>query len=388
MKIFVPITIIITTLTIQLSSGLNYVIFPQVLSEQGYSNTFVGFAMSFEIVSTLILYKKLSEIVKKLGVVKIVIFASLARSLSIYFLAYVNHYALWLSGIFIYGLMTTLLLVVLSTWLNMVSVGKLKGFIIGLYSSALSCGIALGPVVYYSYKKFASSETEPFWVNALIALIPILILSFIFNNKPSLESGEKVRFKFIFRHAKAIMLSAFVGGICFFGLPSFLVLYGTANGLTTDSAGFLLTMFMLGSVSIGLVVSSLSSFFDKRLIILVCVSISSLCAVFLSLSVYTHLYTALALMFLWGGCMGGIYATGMSFIGERFRTEDQVSANMSYVLMDSVGGLVGLCIIGGSMDLIGAEGLSYTVVIFSTTYLLFILSRHKYKSLIPGHWGH
>lgn len=73
--------------------------------------------------------------------------------------------------------------------------------------------------------------------------------------------------------------------------------------------------------------------------------------------------------------MGGIYALGLTMIGEQFRKEDQVSANMTYTLMDSTGGLLGLCLIGMSMDLIGSEGLSYTIVLASMCYLVFIFNQ-------------
>ena len=368
MKKLIPFLIIITTLCIQLSSGMNYIIFPLKLQEQGHSNTLIGLAMSFEILATILLFKNISIVVKRLGVIQTIIGASVIRGLVIYSLGFNDSYILWLGGIFIYGLSTSMLLVVIQTWLNLTDTGKFKGLFIGLYSSSLSLGIALGPVLL----QFISDSKLQSLVNAIVPLFSIVILMSIFKYKPKMGGNDSIRVGFIFKHSKIVMLSALVGGVCFFGLPSFLTIYGIDNGLTSNEASLLLTMFMIGSVCIGVIISSLSAFVDRIIILFVCVCLSVVCAVFLALAVFSDFGTALILLLIWGGCMGGIYATGLGFIGETFRKEDQISANTSFLLMDSLGGFVGLSIIGTSMDLMGSEGLTYIIVIVFTCYLFFI----------------
>ncbi len=367
----IPILIIITTLCIQISSGINYVIVPLTIQTQGYSKTIIGLVMSFEILATILLFKHISLVVKRLGVVQTIVGTSFLRGLVIYLLSFNEYLVFWFAGIFVYGVSTSMLLVVIQTWLNLTKTGKLKGLFIGLYSSSLSLGIALGPVLL----QVIPSGKFQFVINAIMTLLPCAVLSIIFRYRPTLTTNKDIRIGFVFKHAKIIMLSALVGGVCFFGLPSFLTLYGMANGLLPNEGALLLTTFMIGSVSIGALISSLSAFIDRVLIIYICVCISVVCAVFLSLAVYAHLGIALTLLVIWGGCMGGIYATGLAFIGETFRKEDQISANMSFMFMDALGGFLGLFIIGVSMDLIGNEGLTYTIVVASTCYLIFITKR-------------
>lgn len=368
MKKAIPFLIILTTLGIQVSSGINYVIFPLELQEQGNSNAFIGLAMSFEILAAILLFRNIAMIVKRLGVVQTIVGASIIRGLIIYFLGLNQYYVFWLLGIFMYGLSTSMLLVIIQTWLNLMETGKFKGLFIGLYSSSLSLGIALGPILL----QFVSDPELQFLINAFIPLLAIGVLAGIFKYKPKMSVDKEVRLGFVFKHSKIVMLLALVGGVCFFGLPSFLTIYGIDNGLTSSQASLLLTMFMIGSVSIGLVISSLSGFIDRAVILFVCVCLSVVCAVFLALAVFSHPEIALILLLIWGGCMGGIYATCLGFIGEIFRKEDQISANTSFVLMDALGGFVGLFIIGTSMDFLGSEGLTYTIVIAFMGYLVFI----------------
>lgn len=377
MKKLIPVFIIIATFCVQLSSGINYIIFPLTLQEQEYSNTLIGIIMSLEILAAILLFNHISRIVKQLGAIQTIIGASLFRCLIIYSLGYNESLLFWFIGVFCYGLSTNMLLVVIQTWLNLTDTGRYKGLYIGLYSSALSLGIAMGPILL----QFISSPVKQFTVNSLITILPITLFVFIFKYRPTLTTDGQIRIGFIFKQAKVVMLSAFIGGICFFGLPSFLTLYGMSNGLRPEQASLLLTMFMVGSVSIGVLISSLSAFVDRIRIIYICVCLSVICAVFLALAVYAQLAIALTLLVIWGGCMGGIYATGLAYIGKKFRHEDQISANTSFVFMDALGGFLGLFIIGTSMDIIGNEGLTYTIVIASTCYLAYITKQLAGKSV-------
>jgi len=375
LKKIAPIILIITAFCVQLSSGINYIVFPLLLQEQGYSITLIGIAMSFEILATILLFKYISLVVKYLGVIPSIIGTSILRSILIYILSFNETFPIWLFGIFVYGLTTSMTLVVIQTWLNMIDIGKLKGLFMGLYSSSLSLGIASGPILLHLIDNHSIKKI----ISTTIPFLPLLLLLLIYKQKPLFNTEGNIRIGFIFKHAKIILLSAFVGGVCFFGLPSFLTLYGIANGLSPYQASLLLTMFMIGSVCIGVLISWLSSYINKMQIIYICVCFSVVCAVFLSLAVYSNVQIAFVLLTIWGGCMGGIYATSLEYIGGVFRKEDQISANTSFVLMDALGGFIGLFTIGISMELIGSEGLTYTIVIISTCYLVFITTQFVNK---------
>ncbi len=369
MRKIAPFILVLAAFGIQLSSGINYITFPLILQSQGVNNTMIGLIMSCDIFALIVFSQRISVVVKKLGVLNSIIISSVVRSAVVYFLSE-NHMVIgWVLGMFCYGLMTNALLVVVQTWVNMMSTGKIKGLIMGLYSSCLSLGIAMAPI---AIRFIDMTSQQPFYLSSVISLLVLLVMITVISTRPSFHSDKKARIVFVFKHSKIIMLSAVVGGFCFFGLPSFLTIYGVKNGLSPENASLLLTMFMLGSVTLGLFVSTLSAFINHYQLIFVCVCLSVLCASFLSLSIYAHLGVALGLLYLWGGCMGGIYALGLNVVGEQFRREDQMSANMTYTMMDAIGGVIGLCIIGTSMDWVGSEGLSYTIVVASMLYLIFV----------------
>ncbi|MEI8634851.1 hypothetical protein P4S72_27865 [Vibrio sp. PP-XX7] len=101
---------------------------------------------------------------------------------------------------------------------------------------------------------------------------------------------------------------------------------------------------------------------------------SVVCAVYLPLcAVYAQYWVAVTLLFFWGGAMGGIYAIGLTAIGERFCQQDQMSANMSHTIMDSLGGITGLLVIGVMFDWIGAEGMTSVFIACGSSLLVFFV---------------
>lgn len=373
MKASTPLLLVIATLLIQVSSGINYVTLPVILDGQGYSNMLIGVAMSFEILGVVLLYKQLSDLLQRLGFMQTLVLLSILRSVSLVLLANNTSYPLWLLGIFCYGVSTGMLLVLVQTWLNIIVEGKSKGLMMGLFSSALSSGVALGPILL---QFIDISLTQRIHLNSALMVIPMVLLALLLlmsKERKVFEVAGSVRVGFAFRHGKTIMIAALIGGISFFGLPNFLTLYGVKSGLSAEQAPLLMTTFMLGSVFLGMMLSTVSMYFDRQRVVLCCVFTSVVCAVFLSLSVYSNYFVALGLLFVWGGTMGAIYAIGLSVIGERFHHEEQISVNMSYNLMDSIGGIIGLLVIGLSMDFLGEEGMVYVLVSSGCLFLVFFV---------------
>jgi MFS family permease len=261
------------------------------------------------------------------------------------------------------------------TWLNTIPVGRFKGAVMGAFSSALSLGTATGPIIA-TVVGVSGDGHALFGANMGVVVgtaVPVLLA---FRRAPALKAQPRPRIGFVIRVARPVMFSSLVGGITFFGLPAFLTLFGMMNGETAENAAVLITMFMLGSIIIGPVLSTLSAYTTESLLIGACVFVGLLCASYLPLAIYERTQ-ALLLLFIWGGVAGGVFATGLAAVGEMFRPEDQASANVAYSLMDSLGGVIGVLLIGAAMDTFGPEGLVYVIVTAAIGYFIYSLSCYR-----------
>ena len=373
------VALILATAVIQAAVGFNTVLFPVRLESYGFSKGLIGLCLAFEMGAVVSIVSSIDQILARLGLVGTMALATGVRLVMLLLLSGTRSLPIWCVGVFCFGIGTYLCLISLQTWVNAVPLGRLRGLVSGCYSSALSLGTASGPILF---NQAGSAEgNQAFQANMLIVLVALLLIVPFLNQAPRISGQGRLRLGYVIRMAKVPMLSSFVGGVTFFGLPAFLTLYGMMNGLTVQRASLLLTAFMLGSVSLGLVISSLSDRINRTLLTILCVLVGVICAVYLPLGIYNY-GIALSLLFVWGGAAGGIYATGLATVADLFRQEDQVSANVAYSILDNIGGIFGVLLIGLLMGAGVSDGIVYVIVLTAVSYFIYCLAQILYS---PDH---
>ena len=364
--------LVLATAVVQAAVGFNTVLFPVRLEAYGFSKGLIGLCLAFEMGAVVAIVSSIDWILARLGLVGTMALATGVRLAVLLLLPGSNSLPLWCLGVFCFGIGTYLCLISLQTWVNAVPLGRLRGVVSGCYSSALSLGTASGPILFNQVGSAAGSQA--FQANMLIVVLALLLVVPFLKRQPRIAGQGRLRLGYAIRMAKVPMLSSFVGGVTFFGLPAFLTLYGMMNGLSVQRASLLLTAFMLGSVSLGLLISSLSDRLNRTLLTILCVLVGVVCAVYLPLGIYNY-GIALGLLFVWGGAAGGIYATGLATVADLFRQEDQVSANVAYSILDNVGGIFGVLLIGALMGAGIADGIVYVIVLTALSYFIYCLAQ-------------
>lgn len=346
-------------------------LFPVSLEAYGYSKFLIGLCLAFEMGAVIAIINCIDWILGKFGLMGTFAIATGLRLLVLLLLANTQNFPLWCFSVFCFGMCTYMCLISLQTWVNAIPVGRFRGLVSGCYSSALSLGTASGPILFNQLGSLGGSQA--FQGNMVIVLFAMMLIIPLLTQQPRFNSQGKLRILYAIRMAKVPMLSSIVGGVTFFGLPAFLTLYGMMNGLSIQSASLLLTAFMLGSVSLGLLISTFSVEKYRIIVTIFCVLVGVLCAVFLPLAIYNY-FIALCLLFVWGGAAGGIYATGLSSVAELFREEDQVSANVAYSILDNIGGIIAVLSIGFLMGSGTSDGIIYVIVITALCYFIYCLA--------------
>ena len=375
------IALILATAVVQAAVGFNTVLFPVRLESYGFSKGLIGLCLAFEMGAVLSIVASIDRIMTRLGLAGTMALATGVRLVMLLLLSSSRSLPIWCLGVFCFGIGTYLCLISLQTWVNAIPLGKLRGLVSGCYSSALSLGTASGPILFNQVS--TPEGAQAFQANMLIVLVALLLIVPFLNRSPRISGQGRLRLGYVIRMAKVPMLSSFVGGVTFFGLPAFLTLYGMMNGLPVQRASLLLTAFMLGSVTLGLVVSSISDRVNRTLLTILCVLIGVVCAVYLPLGIYNY-GIALSLLFVWGGAAGGIYATGLATVADLFRQEDQVSANVAYSILDNVGGIIGVLLIGFLMGAGISDGIVYVIVLTALSYFIYCLAQLLYiDSMAP-----
>jgi predicted MFS family arabinose efflux permease len=83
----------------------------------------------------------------------------------------------------------------------------------------------------------------------------------------------------------------------------------------------------------------------------------------------------IASLIAWGGVVAGLYTVGLTHLGARLSGTDLASANAAFIMMYSVGMLVGPTMIGAGMQVWDPHGLTVVAASFTAGYALLVAWR-------------
>ncbi len=373
-QIVIAITaVLLASVIANVAVGIGAVIFPLTLQANGISTSLIGICLSMEIGAVLLVTPVLNKIVSRIGLGKTLFIATILRAPVFFLLPHYTNFFIWCGLVLVYGIGYFMFLISLQTFLSALPFTRNRGLVIGLFGTSISGSMALGPVILQFIPIHGST---PFYVSAVLAIIAFIPLLLVGRLIPPIPASATQNLIKLIKKVPAVMGASLFGGIMFFGLTYFLVIYGLRNGLEAQAAAFLLTMFMTGSILLEMPIASISDRFDRRYVIMISVLLNLICATYLPIAIYTD-YLSWILLIVWGGVCGGTYSVALAVVGERFRGDDLVAANSAFTLMNNTGGVIGMVLVGISMHLFGSDGLPYIIVMSGIIYFTYALTRYR-----------
>jgi MFS family permease len=388
-----------------ISVGINAVVFPTALEGYGVDKGVIGAVMAIEFVSVFLVSGALGRMLGLASLYSWLLVSTAIRLPALLLLSFVVDVPHWLALVALHGLGNVLFGTLLQTWINSIPFERARGLSIALYGTAISVGLALGPVLVGQLEPIASLLAPTLTaVDALasthLALQPdalvtettrvALVLSAMLSTvaalpllagrvlAPRFKRPRQGRLLDTLRQAPAVMFALALTGATILGLQGFITLYGMNNGLAFEQAALLLSAFMLGAIALEMPVAWVSDHFDRRYVMMALVLLSLVAAVGLPMAIY-DLWLARGLLFVWGGVMGGLYSICLTVIAERFEGDAQVAANGMASIMEALGGIFGILAIGVAMQAFQVDGLPYVLMFACVLYFTFALTRYPIR---------
>lgn len=338
------------------------------LDARGISSTWIGINTATGGLATLVLAPFLPNMVRRFGAGPLMLAAVLAGALSLLAFKVTESFLLWFPLRFIFGMSLCVLFVVSEFWINAAAPTHRRGLVIGIYATVLSLGFAGGPAIL---SLVGTSGWAPYLSGAvffLLASIPVLIGA---SGAPAIEKESSRGVLSLMRIAPAATLAAFIFGAVETGLINFLPLYGLHRGLTEPQSALLLTIAELGNVGLQLPLGLLSDRVDRRKLLLVCGAIGTVGA-FLIPHLAIDSWAMWATVFITTGIVAGLYTVGLTLLGARFDGAALATANAAFIMLYSVGLIVGPTAVGGGMQLFDPNGFAWTIGAFLALYAVVV----------------
>lgn len=338
------------------------------MDARGISSTWIGINTAVGGVATIALAPFLPDLVRRVGAAPLLLAAIASAALSLLAFKVTPSFLLWFPLRFIFGASLCVLFVVSEFWINAAAPNHRRGLVIGIYGTVLSMGFAGGPAIL---SLVGTQGWAPYLIGAVffvLASIPVMIGA---SGAPAIEKESSRGVFSLMRIAPAATMAAFIFGAVETGLIGFLPLYGLRRGLDDGQAALLLTVAELGNVALQLPIGLLSDRVDRRRLLLACGAVGVVGA-FLIPYLPIDGWSMWVAAFVTTGIAAGLYTVGLALLGARFDGAALATANAAFVMLYSVGLIIGPTAVGSGMQVFDPHGFAWTIGAFLVLYVLVV----------------
>ncbi len=361
------ITIMTCVTVMGIGWGLSTPIIALLMNEMGASRTLIGINTALPAVATLVLIPFSPAILRRFGIRPALAgFLAVVIASILAFKVFENLIA-WFPIRFIFGMGLAGMFVATEVWINSIAEEHVRGRILGVYSTCLAGGFALGVLIL---GVMGSRGWAPFLVAAgLVAAALVLLLS-IRTEAPRLDADghDGPLWPFI-KAVPAAMGGVAVFGAVEMGVFSLMPVYGVRAGHSEAMAAAMLAVLAAGNIALQLPIGALADWLDRRLVLVLC-ALGGVIGAALVPVLIDHPIPLFITLFLTGGVIVGLYTVGLVLIGERFTGASLAGANAAFILFYGIGSLIGPPLAGGAMDVWDPHGLMLVLGLMSAAYVL------------------
>lgn len=336
------------------------------MERRGASSTLIGLNTAMAGISSICVVPFVPRIAARLGVVPLLALAVVVSAVSLVAFPLLPGIAAWFPLRFVFSAGLGALFVLSEYWINAAAPPERRGLVLGIYTTVLALGFAVGPVLL---ALVGTTGLWPYLTGAALVLAGLLPVLLARGLSPSVEGGAGRGVFGYIRLAPAALFAALAYGAVETGIFAILPLYGLRIGYDAQGAAGLVSLIALGNVLFQIPFGWLADRVDRTLVLF---ATSLGCALGSALiPMASASATALGiLLFLWGGLAGTLYTVGLAALGARVSPNDLAGANATFVVLYNVGLILGPPVIGGGLDLVPPDGFAYALLALFLAYAL------------------
>ncbi|GLS20898.1 MFS transporter [Labrys miyagiensis] len=365
---------IIATVTVfAVAQGLTYPLLSFILERQGTTSGLIGLSAAMTPLGFIVSAPLIPALARRVGGARLAILCSILAALTLIAIAGTQDIRVWMPLRFLLGFFANPLYVVSETWLITITPAPRRGRILGLYSSIVSAGFAIGPL---SLGLVGTQGWPPFMIGIAAFLLCGLIVLAVVPRLPKMpHEGQATSVSGFFARAPLLLFAVFTAAALEQILLSLFAVYGTALGSDEERIASLITCFIAGNAGLQILLGRMAEQVGSRRILLFC-AVASLAGCLLLPSIF-NVWLIWPLVFVWGGVSFGLYTLSLIQLGERFTGQALIAGNAAFALVWGVGGIVGSPATGLAMQLIGYQGLPTCLGLLCCVLAVFLMAERR-----------
>lgn len=372
----------IATVTVfAVAQGLTYPLLSFILERQGTTPALIGLSAAMTPLGFVASAPLIPALTGRLGAARLAVLCSVLAALALAGIGWTKDIWAWMPLRFLLGVFANPLYVISETWLITITPAARRGRIMGLYSSVVSGGFAIGPL---SLGLVGTEGWPPFMVGILAFLVCGVIVLAVVSRLPAMpDEGEAASVAGFFARAPLLLFAVFAAA-AFEQVPlSLFAVYGAALGSAEGQTASLIACFVAGNAVLQVLLGRVAEPLGASRTMLSCAVLSLIACLLLPLLFDRWLIWPL--VFVWGGVSFGVYTMALIQLGERFTGRVLIAGNAAFALVWGAGGIVGSPATGSMMQLIGHRGLPLSLALLCAVLaVLLLLERERDRSRPPA----
>ncbi len=331
--------------------GMNLVVFPVILKENNFSETYIGLSVITELLAGIVFAVAIVKLLQKIGAKKFLLLGT-----SVYFVImmligdFVN-FTIWLGYILLVGIYWYGFSMIKQSWYNTIIPNKGRNLMISINTIVLSFGFASGSYIVSFMGSLNPYNLDLAFVFSLIALIAI---SLIKTPMPKIHDKLAHDVTKYFKVRPFLYFSKFAQEIITISILSFIVIYAINIGYSYEHGAILAGLYSLSAV-LHLLSARILDRYDYKNICLI-VSCSLIC-ILMGLFLLTKPFYIIAFLCFLSGFLTSFYYIGCEAeVNYFFADNDRVGANNALSFVTNLGGVFGCVLTGFLMSCFGDIG--------------------------------
>jgi MFS family permease len=365
---------IIATVTVfAVAQGLTYPLLSFILERQGTTPGLIGLSAAMTPLGFIVSAPFIPALARRVGGARLAIVCSILAALTLIAIAWTQELWAWMPLRFLLGFFANPLYVISETWLISITPAPRRGRIMGLYSSIVSGGFAIGPLWL---GLVGTQGWPPFMIGIVAFLLCGLIVLAVVPRLPTMpQEGQATSVGGFFALAPLLLFAVFAAAAFEQVLLSLFAVYGAALGSAEERIASLITCFVAGNAVLQILLGRVAEKFGSTRTMLFC-ALASLAGCLLLPSIFNS-SLVWPLVFVWGGVSFGLYTVSLIQLGERFTGQALIAGNAAFAFVWGIGGIVGSPATGLAMQLIGHQGLPLSLGLLCGVLAVFLMAERR-----------
>jgi MFS family permease len=342
--------------------GYTYPFFSLALEGMGLPTWLIGLNASLAGAGIFLVGPFLPALLDRLGIKTVVAGQFAISLLSFVAILFADNILVWFIARFIMGTCFATLWTTTEIWLNGAVGDRHRGRIIGASGTLYAVCQFLGPVVLGQTGVAGSFPIIVAIVPLAVGVVIALSIPPALGEAEDEDLGDLKGLKLAWMLAGSLILYGFLGGIGETALQSLLPIYGLAHGLNEANSAYLVAIFSLGEAVLIAVLGWLADRWGRTKTLELCTWLAVLTMFALPFTMGIPV-ARVAVLFVAGGAISGLYTLGVILIGQDFRGTRLATVSTGFAMAYAAGSIIGATPVGYAIDLMGAEALPISIAI-------------------------